>query len=143
MQGMKEVGNILRKRRRRRVIWIGHILNRNCLLQRVVERKIERRIYVTGRRGRRRNQLLIGLEEKRGCWKFEALDCCLCRTRFGRGYEPVVRRTSECMTATYNGVRTYVSCAKTIWLCIIIFPIYCENNTKNKYAVCGHRAEIS
>jgi hypothetical protein len=44
VQGRKEVGNVLRKRRRRKVIWTGHILSRNCLLQRVVEGKIERRI---------------------------------------------------------------------------------------------------
>jgi hypothetical protein len=38
--------------------WIGHILSRNCLLKHVIEVKIERRIEVTGRRGRRRKQLL-------------------------------------------------------------------------------------
>jgi len=29
--------------------WIGHILRRNCLLKRVIEGKIKRRIEVTGR----------------------------------------------------------------------------------------------
>jgi len=32
--------------------WIGHILRRNCLLQRVIEGKIKGGIEVTGRRGR-------------------------------------------------------------------------------------------
>jgi len=34
--------------------WFGHILRRNCLLKRVIEGKIEGRIEVRGRRGRRR-----------------------------------------------------------------------------------------
>jgi hypothetical protein len=48
---------------------------------------------MTGRRGRRRKQLLYDLKEKRRYWKLkeEALD----GTRFGRGYGPVVRQTTE------------------------------------------------
>jgi len=34
--------------------WIGHILRRSCLLKHAIEGKIERRIEVTRRRGRRR-----------------------------------------------------------------------------------------
>jgi len=51
-------------------------LRRNCLLKHAVEGKIEGRIEVTGRRGRRRKQILDGLDEMRGCWKLkeEALD---------------------------------------------------------------------
>jgi len=54
-------------------------------------------IEVTGRRGRRRQQLLDDLKENRGYWKLkvEALDRSLWRTRFGRGYGPVVRQTTE------------------------------------------------
>jgi hypothetical protein len=50
-------------------------LRRNCLLKHVIEGNIEGRIEVTGRRGRRRKQLL-DLKEKRGSWilKEEALD---------------------------------------------------------------------
>jgi hypothetical protein len=50
-----------------------------------------------GRRGRRSKQLLENLKEKRRYWKFkeEALDRTLWRTRFGRGYEPVVRQNTE------------------------------------------------
>jgi hypothetical protein len=63
----------------------------------VIEGKLEGRIEMTGRRGRRRKQLLDDLKEKRRYWKFkeELLDYTLWRTRFGRGYEPVVRQTTE------------------------------------------------
>ena len=52
---------------------------------------------VTGIRGRRRKQLLDDLKEKRGFWKLkeEALYLTLWRTRFGGGYGPVVRQTTE------------------------------------------------
>jgi hypothetical protein len=63
----------------------------------VIEGKLEGRIKVTGRRGRRCKQLLDDLKEKRRYWKLkeEALDRTLWRTRFGRGYELVVRQTAE------------------------------------------------
>jgi hypothetical protein len=50
-----------------------------------------------GRRGRRRKQLLDDLKEKKIYWKLkeEALDRALWRSRFGRGYGPVVRQTIE------------------------------------------------
>jgi len=69
-------------------------LRRNCLLQRVIERKIKGRIEVTGRRGRRRRKLLDDLKEGGGCshLKEEALDR---RDRFGRGFGPVVRQTTK------------------------------------------------
>jgi hypothetical protein len=52
---------------------------------------------MTGRRGRRHKQLLDYLKEKRRYWKLkeEALDDTLWRTRFGRGYRPVVRQITE------------------------------------------------
>jgi hypothetical protein len=52
---------------------------------------------MTGRRGRRRKQLLDDLKEKRRYWKLkeEALDCTVWRIRFVRGYGPVVRQTAE------------------------------------------------
>jgi hypothetical protein len=51
-------------------------LRRNCLLKHVVEGKIDGRIEVTGRRGRRRKQLLDELKETRGYMKLkeEAID---------------------------------------------------------------------
>jgi hypothetical protein len=69
------------------------ILRRNCLLKHVIEGKLEGRIEMTERRGRRRKQLLDDLKEKRRYWKLkeEALDRTLWRTRLGRGCGPVVR----------------------------------------------------
>jgi hypothetical protein len=57
----------------------------------------EGRREMTERRGRRRKQLLDDLKEKRRYWKLkeEALDRHQWRTRFGRGYGPVVRQTTE------------------------------------------------
>jgi hypothetical protein len=51
-----------------RANWIGHILCRNCLLKYVIKGRIEGRIEVMGRRGRRRNQLLDNLNENPGYW---------------------------------------------------------------------------
>jgi hypothetical protein len=50
-----------------------------------------------GRRGRRCKQLLDDLKEKRRYWKLEeeALDRTLWSSRFGRGYGPVIRQTTE------------------------------------------------
>jgi hypothetical protein len=92
-----EERNIVHTVKRRKANWIGHILRRNCLLKHVIKGKLEGRIEMTGRRGRRRKQLLDDLMEKRRYWKLkqEALDRTLWRTRFGRGYGPVVRQTTE------------------------------------------------
>jgi hypothetical protein len=89
---VKKERNILHKIKRRKANWIGHILRRNCLLKHVIEGKLEVRIEMTGRRGRRRKQLLEDLQEKNRYYKLkeEALDLTLWRTRFGRGYGPVV-----------------------------------------------------
>jgi hypothetical protein len=43
---------------------MGHILHKNCLLKYVIEGKIEGRIEVTGRQGRRRMQLLDILRKR-------------------------------------------------------------------------------
>ena len=50
---VKEQRNILHEISKRKANWIGHILRRNCLLQRVTEGKIKGRREVIGRRGRR------------------------------------------------------------------------------------------
>jgi hypothetical protein len=50
---VKEQRNILHEISKRKANWIGHILRRNCFLQRVIEGKIKGGIEVTGRRGRR------------------------------------------------------------------------------------------
>jgi hypothetical protein len=74
-------------------------LARNCLLKHIIEGKIEEGITVTGRRGRRRRQLLDDLKGKRGYSKLkkEGLDHTVSRKRFGRVCGPVVRQTTECM----------------------------------------------
>jgi hypothetical protein len=62
---VKEQRNILHEISKRKANWIGHILCRNCLLQRVIEGKIKDGIEVTGRRGRRHGKLLHDLKERR------------------------------------------------------------------------------
>ena len=82
---VKEQRNILHEISKRKANWIGHILHRNCLLQRVIEGKIKGGIEVTRRRGRRRRKLLDYLKERRGYTQIalygefaaeEALDLC-------------------------------------------------------------------
>jgi len=94
---VKEQRNILHEISKRKANWIGHILRRNCLLQRVIEGKIKGGIEVTGRRGRKRKKLLDDLKERRGYsrLKEEALDRTKWRARFGRGFGPVVRQTTK------------------------------------------------
>ena len=94
---VNEQRNILHEIRKREPNWIGHILRRNCFLKRVIEGKIKEEIEVTGRRGRRRRWLLDDLKERRGYphLKEEALDRTMRRTRFVRGFGPVVRQTAE------------------------------------------------
>jgi hypothetical protein len=96
-------GNILHTINRRKGNWIGHILRKNYLLKHVIEGKLEGRIEMTGRRGRRRKQLLDDLKEKRRYWKLKekALDRILWRSRFGRSYGPSVRQTTELMNTIY------------------------------------------
>jgi len=69
--------------------WIGHVLRRNCLLQRVTGGKIKGGIEVRGRC----RKLLDDLKQRRGYshLKEEALD----RTVWRAGFEPVVRQTTE------------------------------------------------
>jgi len=90
---VKEQRNILDEICKRKANWIGHVLHRNCLLQRVIEGKIEGGIEVTGKQGRRRRKLLDDLKERRGYsqLKEEALDRTMWRARFG----PVVRQTTK------------------------------------------------
>jgi len=94
---VKEQRNILHEISKRKANWIGHVLRRNCLLQRVIKGNIKGGIEVRGRRGRRRRKLLDDLEERKGCshLKEEALDLTMCRARFGRGFGPVVRQTAK------------------------------------------------
>ena len=94
---VNEQRNILREIRKRKANWIGHILRRNCLLKQVIKGKIKGEMGVTRRRGRRRKKLLDDLKDRRGYshLKEEVLDRTMCRNRFGRGFGPVVRQTTE------------------------------------------------
>jgi hypothetical protein len=56
----KKQRNILYEIRKRKANWIGHILRQ------VIEGKINGRIEVTGRVGRKRRELLGDLKERRG-----------------------------------------------------------------------------
>jgi hypothetical protein len=81
----------------REVNWIDHILRRNCLSKHIIEGKIEEGIEMTGRRQRKRKQLLNDLKETREHWKFkeEVQARTVLRTLCGRGYGPVLRQTTE------------------------------------------------
>ena len=89
MLRVKEQRNILHEIRKRKANWIGHILR--------TEGKIQGGIKVTGRQGRRRTKLLDELKKRRGYshLKEEVLDRTMWRARFGRGFGPVVRQTTE------------------------------------------------
>jgi hypothetical protein len=71
LHGVKEEKNIMHTINKRKASLIGHNLCWNCLLKRIFEGQIEERTEVTGRRGRRRRQLLEDLKEKRGYCKLE------------------------------------------------------------------------
>jgi hypothetical protein len=94
---VKEQRNILHEISKRKAKWIGHILRRTCLLQRVTKGKMQGGIEVTRKQGRRRRKLLDNLKERRGYshLKKEALDRTMWRARFGRGFGPVVRQTTK------------------------------------------------
>ena len=62
---VNEQRNILHEIRKRKANWIGHILRRNCLLQRLIEGKIKGGIEVTGRRGRKLRKILDDLKDRR------------------------------------------------------------------------------
>jgi hypothetical protein len=97
LQSVKGERNILHTVKRRKDNWIGHIWRRNCRLKHVIGGKFEGMIKVTGRRVRRRKQLLDDLKETRGYWKLkeEALDRNLWRTGFLNSYGSVVREPAK------------------------------------------------
>jgi hypothetical protein len=49
---------------KRRANWIHHILRSNSLLKHIVKGKIEGRMHVMERRGRRRKQLLVNFRKR-------------------------------------------------------------------------------
>ena len=70
-------------------------MRRNYILIHVVEGKVEGRIEVTERGGRRCKELLDGLKEKTGYWglKEETIDHTLWQIGFGRDYGRVRQTT--------------------------------------------------
>jgi hypothetical protein len=83
---------------KRKTNWTGHILGTNCLQKHIIEREIERRIEVKGRCGRRRKQLLDDLKKTRTLeTERRTTRSHSWRTRFRRGYGPVVRLWNEWM----------------------------------------------
>jgi hypothetical protein len=86
--------NILHTIKRMKANWIDDTLCRNFLLKRVAKGNTKGRIEMTGRRGRRRKQLLdVRKETRYWRWKDEALDYILWRTCFERGYGHVRQAT--------------------------------------------------
>ena len=73
------------------------MLRRNCLPKCLIERQIERRIEVVDTWGWKHKQLLDDVKATEIYWKFkeEATDYTPSRTRFGRGFGPVLRETTE------------------------------------------------
>jgi len=113
--------------------WIAHILRTNCLLNLNTELKIEGRAEVTGRRGRKRKQILDDLKEIWGYRKLkeEALDRTLWRTRFGKVYEPLVRRTMKWwwLPAYFSRV---ISLRQVLWtwkFCVFLILVMLDLNT--------------
>ena len=94
---IKEKRNILHEIGKQKANWIGHILRRNCLIQRVIEGKIKGGREVIGRQRRRRRKLLDDLKERRGYsnLKEEALGRTTWRAHFGRGFGPIIRQTTK------------------------------------------------
>ena len=93
---VKKERNFLHTIKRRKANWIGHILRMNCFLTYVIEEKMGR-IEVTGRQGRKRKQLPDYIKKTRRYWKLKekTLDQTEWRTRFGRGYDSILRETVE------------------------------------------------
>jgi len=83
---VKEKINIVLITNRKKTEWFCHILRRNCLLRHIIEGKVDGRIEVTGRWGRRRKKLLNDPKEHTGYCKLEkeTLDHTLWRTCFWR-----------------------------------------------------------
>ena len=110
---------MLHKRERRMANWIGHDLCRKYIIKRIIERKTEERIEVTGRRGRRSKQLLNDLKKTRRYWKFKAevLDGTVWKIGLGRGYGPVVRLHGESWQSNQHAKdRKAIQPIRTMWI---------------------------
>jgi hypothetical protein len=65
LRRVKEDRDLPQTIKRRKAKWIAHVWRRHCFLKHIIEGNTEGRIDVTGRRRRRRKQLLGAREEKR------------------------------------------------------------------------------
>jgi hypothetical protein len=96
---VKEERNVLHTIIRRTVTSIGHILRRNCLLKYVLAGRIEGRLEVMGRRGRRLKQLLDDLKQRKGCRKLKedvlVVDRTVWKIGFARGCGLSVSQAKE------------------------------------------------
>jgi hypothetical protein len=61
---VEEERNILHTIKRSKANWSGNTLRRNCLLKHIAEGKVEGKIEVTGRLGKRHKQLLHDLRKR-------------------------------------------------------------------------------
>ena len=97
LQIVKEERYVIHTIQGRKASSTGHIMRRRGLLNHINEGKIEGRIEVTGRRGRRLTWLLYDLNEKRGHWKLkdETLERPFWRICFERGYGCFVCQATE------------------------------------------------
>ena len=88
------------------------------------------RTEVTGWRGWRRNKVLDDLREKKGHWKLkeEALDLTVWRTRFGRGYGPVIRQTTGWRNETLHWNRDFFVPL------VFLYALYTKVDVKVKFA---------
>jgi hypothetical protein len=79
------------------------------MLNNVIEIKMKAKIEVTGRRGRRCKRLLDDLKVKSGYWKLKqkALVRTLWKTPFGRGYGPVISKTTKWMNEGMSSARKF------------------------------------
>jgi hypothetical protein len=69
--------------KKRKAYWIGYSWRGNCFLKHVIDGMVDGRMEVTGRRGRRREQVLHEIKKNRGHLKLEkeAIDRTVWRTR--------------------------------------------------------------
>ena len=93
---VQEQRHILYEISKRKANWIGHILRRNCLLQRVIDGKIKGGIEVTRRAEEDVGSYWMTLRQGEDTLlKEEALYHTMWRAGFGRGFGPVVRQTTK------------------------------------------------
>ena len=104
--------------KRRKASCIGHTVRRHCLLKHVIEEKIERRIdwREDEEEGVIGYWMTLRRREDIGNLKKETLDRTVWRTRFGTGYGPVLRQTTELMNE-------WIHWCSVVWVTYIFVEI--------------------